>query len=72
MAEFSFHARSFCEGVPGVRQAKVTKQGGEKAMIDAPERVCIHALASTQPARPLIRAPTPTLRTSAVPALRSS
>jgi len=28
-----------------VRQAKVTKQGGEKAVKDAPERVCIHALA---------------------------
>ncbi|PRX63910.1 hypothetical protein B0G52_1205 [Cohnella sp. SGD-V74] len=40
VAEFSFHARNFCEGVPGVRQAKVTQQG----MIDASERVCIHAL----------------------------
>jgi len=27
LAEFSFHARNFCEGVPGVRQAKVTQQG---------------------------------------------
>ncbi len=26
-AEFSFHARNFCEGVPEVRQAKVTQQG---------------------------------------------
>jgi len=41
-AEFSFHARNFCEGVPGIRQAKVTKQ----AVKDAPERVCIHALVS--------------------------
>jgi hypothetical protein len=40
VAEFSFHARNFCEGVPEVRQAKVTQQG----MIDASERVCIHAL----------------------------
>ncbi|RED65154.1 hypothetical protein [Cohnella phaseoli] len=41
-AEFSFHARNFGEGVPGIRQAKVTKQ----AVKDAPERVCIHALVS--------------------------
>ena len=40
MAEFSFHARNFCKGVPGVRQAKVTMQGKK----DAPERVCMHAL----------------------------
>ncbi len=41
-AEFSSHARNFCEGLPGVRQAKVTKQ----AVKDAPERVCRHALAA--------------------------
>ncbi len=29
-AEFSFHARNFCEGVPEVRQAKVTKQGAKR------------------------------------------
>ncbi len=39
-AEFSFHARNFCEGVPGVRQAKVTQLG----MKDTSERVCIHTL----------------------------
>ena len=47
IAEFSFHARSFCEGVPEVRQAKVTKQG-VKAGIDAAEPVCIHALEKKQ------------------------
>jgi hypothetical protein len=30
VAEFSFHARNFCEGVPEVRQAKVTKQGAKR------------------------------------------
>ena len=43
-AEFSFHARNFCEGVPGGTSSKNDEAGGEKAVKDAPERVCLHAL----------------------------